>query len=158
MPMVTSLWSRISILARSSRFDLSKARANGRGSKDSLTLTLPLRPSSPPSPVHTILAADGKARFRFHDSDAPPGLLTAGWPGVQSPGCAAALLDHLIRPQQQRRRDREAERLGGLHVDDQLEFRRLLDGEIGGLGALQDLVDVHSSAGGDILEVRAVRH
>jgi len=32
--------------------------------------------------------------------------------------------DQLIRPQQQRRRDGEAERLGGLEVDDQLEFRR----------------------------------
>ena len=30
--------------------------------------------------------------------------------------------NHLIRPQQQRRRDREAERLGGLQVDDQFEI------------------------------------
>src|SRR5262249_56018968 len=40
-------------------------------------------------------------------------------------------LDHLIRPRQQRRRDRQAERLGGLEVDDQLELGRLLDWEIG---------------------------
>src|SRR5713101_5743230 len=33
----------------------------------------------------------------------------------------------LIRPQQQRRRDRQAERLRGLEVDDQLELRRLFD-------------------------------
>ena len=51
-----------------------------------------------------------------------------------------APLDHLIRPQQQRRRDRQAERLGGLEVDDQLELGRLLDGEVGGLRALEDLV------------------
>jgi hypothetical protein len=37
------------------------------------------------------------------------------------------LLDDLIRPQQQRRRDREAEGLGGLEVDDEFEFGRLLD-------------------------------
>jgi hypothetical protein len=39
-----------------------------------------------------------------------------------------ASLYYLIRPQQQRRRDREAERLGGLEVDDELERSRLLDG------------------------------
>jgi hypothetical protein len=51
------------------------------------------------------------------------------------------LLDHLVRPRQQRRRDREAEGLGGLEVDHQLELRGLLDGQVGGLGALGDLVD-----------------
>jgi hypothetical protein len=34
------------------------------------------------------------------------------------------------------------EGLGGLQVDDQLELRGLLDGEVGGLGSLQDLVDI----------------
>ena len=53
-----------------------------------------------------------------------------------------ALLDYLIRPRQQRRRDRQAEGLGGLEVDHQLELRGLLDGQIGGLGALEDLVDI----------------
>ena len=37
-------------------------------------------------------------------------------------------LDHLIRPLQERRRDRQAEGLGGLEVDDQLELGGLLDG------------------------------
>ena len=37
-------------------------------------------------------------------------------------------LDHVIRPQQQRRRDREAERLGGLEVDDEFELGGLFDG------------------------------
>ena len=41
------------------------------------------------------------------------------------------LFDHLIRPRQQRRRDREAEGLGGLEVDDQLELRGLFDRKIG---------------------------
>jgi hypothetical protein len=43
----------------------------------------------------------------------------------------AELLDHLIRAPQERRRDRQAERLGRLEVDHQLELRRLLDGQIG---------------------------
>jgi hypothetical protein len=43
------------------------------------------------------------------------------------------LLDHLIRPSEQRRWDRQAEGFGGLEVDHQLELGGLLDGEIGGL-------------------------
>src|SRR6266481_4364542 len=43
-------------------------------------------------------------------------------------------INHLIRPLQERLGDGRAERLGGLEVDDQLEVRRLLDGQIGGLG------------------------
>jgi hypothetical protein len=52
-----------------------------------------------------------------------------------------ALLDDPIRPQQQRLRDRDADGLRGLHVDHQLELRRLFDGEISGLGALEDPID-----------------
>jgi hypothetical protein len=59
-----------------------------------------------------------------------------------SQGCLVAkLLDHLIRPLQERGRDRQAEGLGGLQVDDQLELGRLLDGQVAGLGSFQDLVD-----------------
>src|SRR5215813_563219 len=43
------------------------------------------------------------------------------------------LLDDLIRPPQHRRRDRQAERLGGLEVDDQLELGGLLDRKVTGL-------------------------
>ena len=40
---------------------------------------------------------------------------------------AHLLLDNPIRSQQQRRRDGEAEGLGGLEVDDELEARGLVD-------------------------------
>jgi hypothetical protein len=43
---------------------------------------------------------------------------------------AYPLLDHLIRPLQERRRDRQAKRLGGLEVDHQLELRGLLEREV----------------------------
>jgi hypothetical protein len=52
------------------------------------------------------------------------------------------LFNHLIRPLQERRRDRQTEGLGGLEVDHEFELRRLLDGQVGGPGALEDLVDV----------------
>jgi hypothetical protein len=51
-------------------------------------------------------------------------------------------LDQLVRPPQQRRRDGQPERHGGLEVDDQLELGRLLDGQVAGLGALEDFVRV----------------
>src|SRR6266478_7186537 len=53
-------------------------------------------------------------------------------------------IDHLIRPLQERRREREAEGLGGLEVDDQLELRRPLDGQVAGLRTLANLVHVGS--------------
>src|SRR5216683_5328696 len=52
------------------------------------------------------------------------------------------LLNQLIRPYQERLGDGQAEGLGGLEVDHQLELRRLLDGKVAGLCALEDLVDV----------------
>src|SRR5262245_40144215 len=48
------------------------------------------------------------------------------------------LFDDLIRPRQERGRDREAEGLGGLEVDDEFELGGLLDGEVGGLRAFED--------------------
>ena len=53
-----------------------------------------------------------------------------------------ALLDHLVGAQQQRRRDRQAEGLGGLEVDHEFIFGRQLHRELVGTGATQDAVDV----------------
>src|SRR3989442_15540208 len=53
--------------------------------------------------------------------------------------CAGSSLDDLVGPDQQRLGNRQAERPGGLEVDDQLELGRLLDGEIGRLGAFENL-------------------
>src|ERR1700730_1343829 len=67
-------------------------------------------------------------------------------------------MDHLIRPPQQRRRNRQAERLRGLEVDDEVELRGLLDGKITRFGAFQDLVHVGRSASKQISNVRSIRH
>src|SRR5438445_4200816 len=63
------------------------------------------------------------------------------------------LVDHLVRPQEQRSWDCEPQRFGGLHVDDQLELPGLLNGKISGLRALQDLVDIHCGAPGQFARV-----
>jgi len=68
------------------------------------------------------------------------------------------LFNDLIRPQQQRRRDGEAEGLGGLEVDHQFELRRLFDRKVGGLGAFKNSSDVGSGAADIVGEVRPVRH
>ena len=50
-------------------------------------------------------------------------------------------LDHLIRTQQDRRREHDPERLRRAEVEGQGELGRLRDRDVGGLRALEDLVD-----------------
>src|SRR5258708_22237143 len=49
------------------------------------------------------------------------------------------LFDHLVGAQQDCRRKLDADRSGGFEVDDQLELRGLLDRQVGGLLALENL-------------------
>jgi hypothetical protein len=53
-------------------------------------------------------------------------------PARRSEADQRAPFDHLIGATKQRQRESEAERLGGLQVDDELNLRGLLDGKIGG--------------------------
>ena len=49
-----------------------------------------------------------------------------------------ALLNYFIRPQEHRRRDGQAEGLGGLEIDDQLVLRSFFDRKVGKLGTHED--------------------
>jgi hypothetical protein len=51
----------------------------------------------------------------------------------------SVLPNHLIRSSQHIRRNRHADLLGGLQIDDELELDRLLHGQVGGLRPFEDL-------------------
>src|SRR5207248_11004618 len=67
---------------------------------------------------------------------------STGADGPQAAVRATPLLNHFVSAQQHGLRNREAERLGSLHVDDELELGRLFDRQIGRLRAFEDLVDI----------------
>src|SRR3954471_1640656 len=73
-------------------------------------------------------------------------------------GSASSSLDHLGHLEHDLRREGDAERAGRLHVDDEVEDRWLLDGEIGGLGALENTVCIVSGAAPQVLIVGTVAH
>src|SRR5262249_2342763 len=74
-------------------------------------------------------------------------------PPPPHPITPAASVAHLVGTGEDRRRDLDAERPGGSQVDHQLELGRLLHRKLGGLGALEDTVDVD---GGAAIEIEAV--
>src|SRR6267154_1584354 len=71
---------------------------------------------------------------------------------------ACPSLDHLVRAQQQRWRDGEAERLGSRRVDDQLERSRLSDRKVSGVRAFQDAVHISRGFASDVTQLCPVDH
>src|ERR1035437_4853069 len=70
----------------------------------------------------------------------------------------AASFDHLVGAADQRQWDGEAERLGGLEVEDQLDFRRLHDRQVGWLLGLEHPAGVGGEATGVIRFTASVAH
>src|SRR5438552_17054874 len=62
-------------------------------------------------------------------------------------------LDQLVGASEERWRNGEAERLSGGQVDDEIEFGRLLDGKLGRVGALENLVNVASGSTSQVSEI-----
>jgi hypothetical protein len=57
---------------------------------------------------------------------------------------------------EERFRHLDAERLGGLEVDDQLEFAWLQDRQLGGLGALEDVARIDANLAKTVGKVGSV--
>src|SRR5262249_10089101 len=73
-------------------------------------------------------------------------------------GTPHGLVDHSVGSKEKGLRDRQSEGLRSLEVNHQLELRRLLDGQIAGLRALEDFVHVGGGTPKEIAEIRAVAH
>src|SRR6266576_1437126 len=74
------------------------------------------------------------------------------------PGTRPLSVNDVIGALQERRRNRQPDRLRRSEIDDQLELRGLLDREVGGLGALEDLVHEGGSAPYQVTVVCAIRY
>src|SRR6266446_968406 len=68
----------------------------------------------------------------------------------------AASFDHLVGASEDRWRHGEAERLGGVQIDHQLEGGRLLDRQSGGLGALENPSGVDADLAKDSCLVNSI--
>jgi hypothetical protein len=66
------------------------------------------------------------------------------------------LLDHLVGAHQEGLGNGQAERLGGFHVDDQLDLGRLFDRKVRRFGAPENFVDVVTGAAEQIDKIRSV--
>src|SRR3974390_2164599 len=66
--------------------------------------------------------------------------------------------DHPVGVQQERRRDLDLERCRSLHVHHQLEFRRLLDGQVAGKRTLENLVNIFGKVAMQFAKIGTVTH
>src|SRR4051794_10664981 len=67
------------------------------------------------------------------------------------------LFDHLVCAGEQRRRELEAERFCGVEIDDQVVLGRCLDGQVAGLLAVENAIDVRSRASILVDRIRPIR-
>src|SRR5882724_8739554 len=75
---------------------------------------------------------------------------------LMTPSNTRRSFDDLVDAGEDRGRDRQPEGFGGVEIDDQLKPGRLLDRQIGGLGALEDLSGVDADLTNRVGEARAI--
>ncbi len=85
-------------------------------------------------------------------------FLLHAWRAIRLTLYRSRLTNDTIRSRQHVRWNGQADLLGGFEVDEQFEFRRLLDGDVGGLCALENLVDHPCGASVGFDRVGCVRH
>jgi hypothetical protein len=85
-----------------------------------------------------------------HQGRQPIGLILARGPSTPS-------FDHLVGAGEHGCRNLEAQRLRGLEVDDQLVLGWCLHGQVGGLLALEDAVNVRGRAAVLVDQIRPIR-
>src|SRR5262245_29385407 len=76
---------------------------------------------------------------------------------TNAPQQKVPLFDHLVGAGEERRRHFNAQRLGGLEVDHQLEFRRLFNRQLGSLCSIENLDNERRRAPAQVRDIRAVR-
>jgi hypothetical protein len=100
----------------------------GAGAVHHIRLGLPAIFATGPLLLRKRTCSRHRRRFQTCLEEIPSGLIS--W-----------LFDHLVGERYQHRRHVEAERLGGLEIDDELELRWLLDWNLRRVLAFQDFVD-----------------
>src|SRR5271165_332875 len=105
---------------------------------------MPIKPSLPSSATASAGNCDSRSRSAANGASRVRAKSRATSRSIRCSSVnlmGSASLDDLVGERKDRARDREAERLRGLEVDRQFESRRLLDRQIGGFRALEDLID-----------------
>jgi hypothetical protein len=68
----------------------------------------------------------------------------------------AKLFDHLVGDREYVLRNGKTERFGGREIDDEIEFRRLLNRKVGWLGPTQNLIDEIASSSKQVRKIGTV--
>jgi hypothetical protein len=77
---------------------------------------------------------------------------------THAPQQTASSVDHFVGEREQRVRDSNAERPGGVEVHDQFEFGRLHDRQVGRLLAFEDAANIDAGLAIPVCNVRPIAH